>query len=116
FTLTTQSQSTPSLTFQRTSTQGRSGQTVIPSRKSETSRTVDHAGCNGGYPTAAYRYWIQDGVVSGGIYGSHKGCYPYEVPPCHTHTPNCTHASRTPKCHHQCIPDFSKSYAQDKHY
>ncbi|KAK3760409.1 hypothetical protein RRG08_018637 [Elysia crispata] len=73
-------------------------------------------GCSGGYPTRAYQYWVRDGVVSGGVYGSKKGCYPYEVAPCHTPTPNCSHECPTPKCHHQCIPGYSKSYSEDKHF
>lgn len=29
-------------------------------------------GCNGGYPGAAWQYWVDEGLVSGGQYGSHQ--------------------------------------------
>jgi cathepsin B len=27
-------------------------------------------GCNGGFPGAAWRYWVHKGIVSGGLYDS----------------------------------------------
>ncbi|NXL66987.1 CATB protein, partial [Chordeiles acutipennis] len=30
-------------------------------------------GCNGGYPSGAWRYWTERGLVSGGLYDSHVG-------------------------------------------
>uniref|UniRef100_A0A7M4E284 Cathepsin B n=1 Tax=Crocodylus porosus TaxID=8502 RepID=A0A7M4E284_CROPO len=30
-------------------------------------------GCNGGYPTGAWQYWTEKGLVSGGLYDSHVG-------------------------------------------
>lgn len=29
--------------------------------------------CNGGYPSGAWRYWTERGLVSGGLYDSHVG-------------------------------------------
>lgn len=29
--------------------------------------------CNGGYPSGAWRYWTEKGLVSGGLYNSHVG-------------------------------------------
>ncbi|XP_046688746.1 cathepsin B-like [Homalodisca vitripennis] len=29
-------------------------------------------GCNGGFPGAAWRYWVHSGIVSGGNYGSNQ--------------------------------------------
>lgn len=29
-------------------------------------------GCNGGFPGAAWHYWVRSGIVSGGSYGSHQ--------------------------------------------
>uniref|UniRef100_A0A8D2PGR2 Cathepsin B n=1 Tax=Zosterops lateralis melanops TaxID=1220523 RepID=A0A8D2PGR2_ZOSLA len=42
-------------------------------------------GCNGGYPSGAWRYWTERGLVSGGLYDSHVGCRPYSIPPCEHH-------------------------------
>jgi C1A family cysteine protease len=38
-------------------------------------------GCNGGYPSAAWDYWVQSGVVS-------SDCYKYPFPSCDHHIPN----------------------------
>lgn len=43
-------------------------------------------GCNGGFPGAAWEYWTSDGLVTGGLFGSHKGCQPYPIAPCEHHT------------------------------
>lgn len=29
--------------------------------------------CNGGYPSGAWKYWTEKGLVSGGLYDSHIG-------------------------------------------
>jgi cathepsin B len=29
-------------------------------------------GCNGGFPGAAWSYWVRKGIVSGGSYDSHQ--------------------------------------------
>jgi len=43
-------------------------------------------GCEGGYPSAAWQYWVDTGLVTGGLYNSNKGCQPYEVKSCEHHT------------------------------
>merc|ERR1711936_1092874 len=42
-------------------------------------------GCNGGFPGAAWSFWSRKGLVSGGQYGTHQGCQPYEIEPCEHH-------------------------------
>ncbi|KAH0622895.1 hypothetical protein JD844_025731 [Phrynosoma platyrhinos] len=37
-------------------------------------------GCNGGYPSGAWKYWTEKGLVSGGLYDSHVGVTSYGVP------------------------------------
>ena len=37
--------------------------------------------CSWGYPARAYQYWIEEGLVSGGEFGSCGTCDPYPVPP-----------------------------------
>ncbi|XP_026465368.1 cathepsin B isoform X2 [Ctenocephalides felis] len=78
-------------------------------------------GCNGGFPGAAWSYWVHKGIVSGGSFGSHQGCQPYTIEPCEHHVngsrPSCDgHDSRTPKCQKQCEAGYDVSYKDDRHY
>jgi len=69
-------------------------------------------GCQGGYPIRAMEYWQSTGIVTGGDYGTGRGCQPYEIPPC---THNCQE-SPTPKCSKPtCNGQYSHSYTSDKH-
>jgi len=79
------------------------------------------AGCNGGYPSAAWAWWVSEGVVTGGLYNSHVGCQPYTLAPCEHHTngslPPCTSPEdKTPACKKECETGYSLDYAQDKHH
>ncbi|GJQ79400.1 hypothetical protein Trydic_g16259 [Trypoxylus dichotomus] len=78
-------------------------------------------GCNGGYPGAAWSYWVRKGIVSGGSYNSSQGCRPYEISPCEHHIngtrPPCSgDDDETPKCRKVCQSSYSTSYKQDLHY
>ncbi|XP_017769146.1 PREDICTED: cathepsin B [Nicrophorus vespilloides] len=78
-------------------------------------------GCNGGFPGAAWHYWVRSGIVSGGTYDSHQGCRPYEIAPCEHHVngsrPACDgEEGSTPKCKKECQPGYKISYAQDRHF
>lgn len=79
-------------------------------------------GCRGGYPITAWDYWVENGVVSGGEYGTNDSCMPYPFPSCHTRanvTPpaECSHVPfATPKCDRKCRMDYEQSYEQDKHF
>jgi cathepsin B len=77
-------------------------------------------GCNGGFPQAAWEYWVQNGLVSGGLFHG-TGCQPYAIEPCEHHTegdrPSCTgEEGTTPKCSHKCVDGYTGSFAQDKHF
>lgn len=77
-------------------------------------------GCNGGFPGAAWSYWVRKGIVSGGPYGSNQGCRPYEISPCEHHVngtrPPCEGDNgKTPKCVKKCEAGYSVKYADDKH-
>ena len=65
-------------------------------------------------------YWVRDGLVTGGQYGTKEGCLPYSLPHCDHHEPgpygNCSGDSHTPMCTDKCIAGYSKTYKQDKHY
>ncbi|CAH1994123.1 unnamed protein product [Acanthoscelides obtectus] len=78
-------------------------------------------GCNGGYPGAAWHYWVRKGLVSGGPYGSHIGCRPYEIAPCEHHVngsrPPCEgDGGKTPRCNKKCEEGYDVQYDKDKHY
>jgi len=73
-------------------------------------------GCEGGYPSAAWDYWTQTGVVTGGNYGG-APCYPYEIPQCDHHVHGrfqpCGPIVDTPDCRGKCI-DSSVNWDSDK--
>lgn len=77
-------------------------------------------GCNGGFPSMAWRMWVWKGIVSGGPYGSNEGCQPYEIPSCEHHAvgprPNCTSGPGTPRCVKSCENGYNVPYKQDLHY
>ena len=37
--------------------------------------------CSGGFPWEAMEYWKENGLVTGGEFGSHGTCDPYPIPP-----------------------------------
>jgi cathepsin B len=76
-------------------------------------------GCEGGYPDAAWQYWVQNGLVDGGNYDSKdKGCAPYSLPNCDHHCTGkygpCPPTTDTPACPRKCID--GSPFAADKHY
>ncbi|CAN8025570.1 unnamed protein product [Ixodes persulcatus] len=76
--------------------------------------------CKGGVPAAAWEYWKDNGLVSGGLYYSEDGCKPFSLAPCEHHTkggrfPDCTAIVRTPNCVHHCREGYGKNYQNDKH-
>uniref|UniRef100_A0A8C4F6C7 Cathepsin B n=1 Tax=Dicentrarchus labrax TaxID=13489 RepID=A0A8C4F6C7_DICLA len=77
-------------------------------------------GCFGGFPSAAWEFWANKGLVTGGLYGSKVGCRPYSIAPCEHHVngtrPPCQGEQDTPKCEEQCIDGYSPSYQKDKHF
>ena len=85
-------------------------------------------GCNGGQPRMAWRWFSNDGVVTGGDFDElHKGksCWPYEVPFCQHHSdgpyPQCEGPlPKTPKCRKDCEEaDYSlkvRPFKDDLHF
>merc|ERR1719495_702275 len=78
-------------------------------------------GCNGGFPGAAWSYWKNKGLVSGGQFGTHQGCQPYVIEPCEHHVNGsrmpCEEGGKTPKCHHRCEnKGYTVPYNKDKTY
>jgi len=77
-------------------------------------------GCNGGDPEYAWKYWHENGLVSGGDYGSHNTCRPYVFKPCEHHVNGtrqpCKSFNYTPSCKKSCEKGYQKSYNEDKTY
>lgn len=75
------------------------------------------SGCDGGYPEAAWSYWTETGIVTGGAYNSNEGCLPYEIASCDHHVVGkekpCGASESTPTCPFACKNDLS--WASDKH-
>jgi len=73
-------------------------------------------GCGGGYPQAAWQYWEQTGLVTGGNYNGGL-CYPYSLKPCDHHVPGpkgpCQGEGPTPPCTQQC--QNGADWQGDKH-
>merc|ERR1712046_117504 len=74
-------------------------------------------GCQGGFPSAAFDFWRNEGVVTGGLYNDKQFCLPYPFPPCAHHVtsssyePCGTKLYDTPKCDRTCRngDDYNKS-------
>lgn len=70
---------------------------------------------------STYReYWVKEGLVTGGQYGSNEGCQPYLIPKCNHHEPgpyeNCSGMLPTPTCKKTCESSYTVSYLEDLHY
>ncbi|XP_014670935.1 PREDICTED: cathepsin B-like [Priapulus caudatus] len=76
-------------------------------------------GCNGGFPSSAWDFWTQQGLVSGGQYDTKEGCRPYSVAKCEHHVngtlPPCEGIVDTPRCNKKCESSFPETYQQDLH-
>lgn len=81
-------------------------------------------GCNGGQPSGAWRFFVNEGVVTGGDYGdigSGDSCSPYPFPPCAHHVepteeyPECPDNFKTPKCTSTCTESgYGITFSNDK--
>jgi len=75
-------------------------------------------GCNGGFPEAAWEFWLFAGIPSGGLYGDKGTCQPYSLPPCDHHV-NGTYGPcgsteySTPECSNTCQSGYPKQLEQD---
>jgi len=79
-------------------------------------------GCNGGYPSAAWQWFVDTGVVTGGLYGDLYWCQAYSLPNCDHHEngsyPRCgPNEYPTPTCSSQCDSKshYRTAYPKDKH-
>lgn len=76
--------------------------------------------CQGGDPLGGHRYYLEFGIVTGGLYKSNEGCIPYSLPNCSHHVhgslPSCDTVKITvPTCTSQCEPSYKTPYHQDSH-
>jgi cathepsin B len=79
-------------------------------------------GCDGGDPSAAWSWFTQTGVVTGGNYNDSTWCAAYSLPNCDHHTtgkygPCPSSEYPTPACPSACDSDssYTTPYASDKH-
>jgi cathepsin B len=75
-------------------------------------------GCNGGWPSAAWEYWRNHGLPTGGLYKDNSTCQPYSFPPCDHHVhgkygPCSSEEFPTPRCSHTCANGYPKSFSED---
>ncbi len=87
---------------------------------------IDYGDCTGGDAISAWCMWYQDGIVSGGPFGSQEGCQPYKIQPCEHHHANGTlrpcPSYRTKKndhgrdeCHLYCEnKSYKTKYSRDR--
>uniref|UniRef100_A0A7I4XTT8 Pept_C1 domain-containing protein n=1 Tax=Haemonchus contortus TaxID=6289 RepID=A0A7I4XTT8_HAECO len=79
-------------------------------------------GCGGGWSFNAWKFFVDDGVVSGGQYLSKGCCRPYPLHPCGRHGNDTYYGecppglAYTPDCKRKCQPAFKKVYRMDKRY
>lgn len=67
-------------------------------------------GCEGGYPSKAWEFWVKEGVCTGGLHNG-TGCKPYTIPPRHHGEPY----RFTPVCKWKC-KKHGMSYMSSKRY
>ena len=74
-------------------------------------------GCDGGYPSSAWSYWKNTGLVTGGLYGDKTTCQPYFLPPCDHHVDGshgaCPDTVDTPSCVKNCNSGSGVDYQSD---
>jgi cathepsin B len=84
------------------------------------------SGCQGGYPDAAWAYFVSNGVVTGGNYHDYSWCSSYPLPICDHHVngtyTNCAllnggNEYNTPACPTKCDSQstYGKAFGSDIH-
>uniref|UniRef100_A0AC35TFX4 Pept_C1 domain-containing protein n=1 Tax=Rhabditophanes sp. KR3021 TaxID=114890 RepID=A0AC35TFX4_9BILA len=90
--------------------------TFQPQISIEDLLSCSSASCSGSnFAYTPIHYWITDGIVTGGPYGSYEGCKPYTISancgaPC---VLNFDSLNRELKCVKKCVSTYSKSYQED---
>ncbi|EAR92351.1 papain family cysteine protease (macronuclear) [Tetrahymena thermophila SB210] len=79
-------------------------------------------GCDGGWPEAAMDYYVNNGLVTGDLYGNNSWCQAYSLAPCAHHVtsdvyPPCTGELPTPPCVKSCDSNstYTIPYPKDLH-
>jgi cathepsin B len=75
-------------------------------------------GCNGGFPSGAWSFFKNKGLVTGNEFNNHKWCRAYSFAPCEHHTSGqyqpCGESQPTPKCNQACHGESAREYNKDK--
>ena len=64
--------------------------------------------CFGGWPSAAFDFWVENGIPSGGEYGDNTTCIPYFEPP--------GESKEIPPCETECQEGYPIPLEEDKSY
>lgn len=80
-------------------------------------------GCASGFPWAAWKWLVTDGVVSGGVFGDRNWCSAYSLHPCEHYVnataerPKCDKPLATPACPAACDAGtaYKTAFADDRH-
>jgi cathepsin B len=71
-------------------------------------------GCNGGFPSGAWRHFKNSGIVTGWLYNTTDWCSPYSFEPCDHHVEGryqpCGATQKTPECVKSCIGQYPSTY------
>ncbi|XP_050535783.1 cathepsin B-like cysteine proteinase 4 [Daktulosphaira vitifoliae] len=73
-------------------------------------------GCNGGHPEKAWKFIINNGICTGGDYGSNEGCQPYSIAPSAVEL-SFENTADTPECYHTCTnPHYTTPLQNDLYF
>lgn len=79
-------------------------------------------GCNGGQVGTPWKWFMNEGVVTGGDYHTPNTCYDYTMEQCAHHVESTTLKSCddvkqvAPTCNKSCVDDTSRTWDNDKHF
>jgi cathepsin B len=77
-------------------------------------------GCNGGWTSMAFDFWMNTGIPTGGMYNDTSTCQPYFLPNCDHHCEGkygpCPETTTEPECSQECIKEYGKELEADKSF
>ena len=99
---------------------GQKDQTRVSAQNVMTCCSDCGFGCDGGFPSYAWKYWNSTGITNGGLYGDNSTCQPYFLPPCDHYVQgsygDCPDYAETPVCKNNCDDGNKKDYISQMSY